>query len=301
LLHEGSAFSCGLFAGSACEGRREGLSRRTKSPRQFWYTFIARAVLLISRTPHRGAHRAQVRGVAQPGRAPGSGPGGRRFKSSLPDQFFSHLLSSLHAFATPIPGHFRRIRYSVQSSVSGKTTRLQGRKQEINSRSPVSSRLESRCRCKYFVRSCLRGRPGAGRSLPRTARWPEFPANRKIYREFSSFCSQNRVGAHPPGAIIDRENLSDPKACNVHGACPELRQRWISGARLHTRPNCYMQNLGGCSPIGFNRARWVWTGRRPALEACRNGIVRRKYPGSRCRTGPFLWQNTGRCPDRRHS
>src|SRR2546421_4406314 len=27
------------------------------------------------------------RGVAQPGRAPGSGPGGRRFKSSLPDQF----------------------------------------------------------------------------------------------------------------------------------------------------------------------------------------------------------------------
>ena len=29
------------------------------------------------------------RGVAQPGRAPGSGPGGRRFKSSLPDQSFS--------------------------------------------------------------------------------------------------------------------------------------------------------------------------------------------------------------------
>ncbi len=28
------------------------------------------------------------RGVAQPGRAPGSGPGGRRFKSSLPDHLF---------------------------------------------------------------------------------------------------------------------------------------------------------------------------------------------------------------------
>jgi hypothetical protein len=28
------------------------------------------------------------RGVAQPGRAPGSGPGGRRFKSSLPDHYF---------------------------------------------------------------------------------------------------------------------------------------------------------------------------------------------------------------------
>ena len=31
------------------------------------------------------------RGVAQPGRAPGSGPGGRRFKSSLPDQFLQSL------------------------------------------------------------------------------------------------------------------------------------------------------------------------------------------------------------------
>src|SRR5882724_4966404 len=31
------------------------------------------------------------RGVAQPGRAPGSGPGGRRFKSSLPDHSFQSL------------------------------------------------------------------------------------------------------------------------------------------------------------------------------------------------------------------
>ena len=37
----------------------------------------------------RGA--AHSRGVAQPGRAPGSGPGGRRFKSSLPDQSFQAL------------------------------------------------------------------------------------------------------------------------------------------------------------------------------------------------------------------
>ena len=29
--------------------------------------------------------------MAQPGRAPGSGPGGRRFKSSLPDQYFQTL------------------------------------------------------------------------------------------------------------------------------------------------------------------------------------------------------------------
>src|ERR1700689_1398512 len=35
--------------------------------------------------------RSRRRGVAQPGRAPGSGPGGRRFKSSLPDQSFQTL------------------------------------------------------------------------------------------------------------------------------------------------------------------------------------------------------------------
>ena len=38
-----------------------------------------------------GADLRVRRGVAQPGRAPGSGPGGRRFKSSLPDQSFQAL------------------------------------------------------------------------------------------------------------------------------------------------------------------------------------------------------------------
>jgi hypothetical protein len=37
------------------------------------------------------AARKRRRGVAQPGRAPGSGPGGRRFKSSLPDHYFQTL------------------------------------------------------------------------------------------------------------------------------------------------------------------------------------------------------------------
>src|SRR3984957_18453516 len=39
--------------------------------------------------------RLHRRGVAQPGRAPGSGPGGRRFKSSLPDHSFSRFLNCL--------------------------------------------------------------------------------------------------------------------------------------------------------------------------------------------------------------
>jgi hypothetical protein len=39
--------------------------------------------------------RCLCRGVAQPGRAPGSGPGGRRFKSSLPDHSFSYIFNYL--------------------------------------------------------------------------------------------------------------------------------------------------------------------------------------------------------------
>ena len=46
------------------------------------------------------------RGVAQPGRAPGSGPGGRRFKSSLPDQFFSRSFDCLDSLGFPrVLGH----------------------------------------------------------------------------------------------------------------------------------------------------------------------------------------------------
>ena len=43
------------------------------------------------------------RGVAQPGRAPGSGPGGRRFKSSLPDQY-SQTLEVYFWFSVYIDG-----------------------------------------------------------------------------------------------------------------------------------------------------------------------------------------------------
>ena len=41
--------------------------------------------------PDTSGSAVQSRGVAQPGRAPGSGPGGRRFKSSLPDQSFQQV------------------------------------------------------------------------------------------------------------------------------------------------------------------------------------------------------------------
>src|ERR1035437_5779262 len=45
--------------------------------------------------PPRYASATHVRGVAQPGRAPGSGPGGRRFKSSLPDHIIQAFTDSL--------------------------------------------------------------------------------------------------------------------------------------------------------------------------------------------------------------
>src|ERR1017187_8554538 len=43
------------------------------------------------------------RGVAQPGRAPGSGPGGRRFKSSLPDHFESMTSGRFRGTQKPPP------------------------------------------------------------------------------------------------------------------------------------------------------------------------------------------------------
>src|SRR5271170_7462893 len=52
--------------------------------------WLQNAILSEFESPHRsGGGRPPVdsRGVAQPGRAPGSGPGGRRFESSRPDQF----------------------------------------------------------------------------------------------------------------------------------------------------------------------------------------------------------------------
>src|SRR5581483_295598 len=46
----------------------------------------------------------RVRGVAQPGRAPGSGPGGRRFKSSLPDHLFSSSYTPSKSLKIPAVG-----------------------------------------------------------------------------------------------------------------------------------------------------------------------------------------------------
>jgi hypothetical protein len=50
--------------------------------------------------------------VAQPGRAPGSGPGGRRFKSSLPDQSFQRLTVNFWSAAYSGVGDFEAARTS---------------------------------------------------------------------------------------------------------------------------------------------------------------------------------------------
>ncbi len=47
------------------------------------------------------------RGVAQPGRAPGSGPGGRRFKSSLPDQILA-IFRGYQAGCPTLFAHFAK-------------------------------------------------------------------------------------------------------------------------------------------------------------------------------------------------
>src|SRR6478609_11242561 len=54
--------------------------------------------------PSPSALDGSRRGVAQPGRAPGSGPGGRRFKSSLPDHLFSSRYTPSRSLKIPAVG-----------------------------------------------------------------------------------------------------------------------------------------------------------------------------------------------------
>src|ERR1017187_5153454 len=65
---------------------------QTRISLSFCYTGKAHSRDLTRQAASHGyALSTHVRGVAQPGRAPGSGPGGRRFKSSLPDHIFNNL------------------------------------------------------------------------------------------------------------------------------------------------------------------------------------------------------------------
>src|SRR6266571_7428240 len=58
------------------------------------------------------------RGVAQPGRAPGSGPGGRRFKSSLPDQFFQSLTRDFWSSVYSGVGNFEAAKASEINTIA---------------------------------------------------------------------------------------------------------------------------------------------------------------------------------------
>src|SRR5438477_12064089 len=58
-------------------------------------------------------HLVENRGVAQPGRAPGSGPGGRRFKSSLPDHLYSSHLKKIEE--VPLRASFRLNSHCAQN------------------------------------------------------------------------------------------------------------------------------------------------------------------------------------------
>jgi hypothetical protein len=61
-------------------------------------------MLCYNQSRHPPTWVASRRGVAQPGRAPGSGPGGRRFKSSLPDHLFSVTYAPSESRKIPVVG-----------------------------------------------------------------------------------------------------------------------------------------------------------------------------------------------------
>jgi hypothetical protein len=82
---------------------------------------------LHSRHQHSTQH--SVRGVAQSGSAPGSGPGGRRFESSRPDHLKSVLYAESRHGRNPKPGdqsaqasRSRRVLW-VTKAIAGKTAR----------------------------------------------------------------------------------------------------------------------------------------------------------------------------------
>ena len=81
----------GVVVGGDAELRQEFVDGG-EIPRSHVFTVAVRGIWGIA--TYYGCVRAgktlqlKIRGVAQPGRAPGSGPGGRRFESSRPDHLF---------------------------------------------------------------------------------------------------------------------------------------------------------------------------------------------------------------------
>ena len=89
-----------------------------------------------TRNPVRELPSNNVRGVAQPGRAPGSGPGGRRFESSLPDHSFQSYTFQVEVQTPPgapqrapirtaDSAHFRALEGRVCAWLSVRQTPLQ--------------------------------------------------------------------------------------------------------------------------------------------------------------------------------
>ena len=95
---------------SRTERRLSSPPQPKPSPRDRWFCYTGRSAFkgkTRQAAPHRYAAATQVRGVAQPGRAPGSGPGGRRFKSSLPDQEKKRDISDFAHAKSLFCGRFR--------------------------------------------------------------------------------------------------------------------------------------------------------------------------------------------------
>jgi hypothetical protein len=107
----------------------------------------------------RPQHR---RGVAQPGRAPGSGPGGRRFKSSLPDQSFQALKLNFW-FSVYIDGVEIVDGRVFLDFPLGFYRELQS---DLPARTRLSFQAEHRCRVIAYVRDPFFATDGRSAGLP---------------------------------------------------------------------------------------------------------------------------------------
>ena len=137
-----------VHAGAACRrARRTRVARLTRSRRG------------EHRAPPRCRNAVSVRGVAQPGSAPGSGPGSRRFKSSRPD--FIHFARAVGGCRPPPAA---RGPAPIPASLRRRTPASERRRADCFLPRPCDRRREGQPSGAYV--DAAPGRPGRQQQVP---------------------------------------------------------------------------------------------------------------------------------------
>ena len=185
--------------------------------------------------------RRSRRGVAQPGRALGSGPRGRRFKSSRPDQFRSSEAQPPLGF---LPGQALRFR-----------ARFRNARPDDEGRAGKAGRL----RLKFLQRA----RDGP-RSVARTCR--DFGISRKSFYKW-----KRRHATHGAAGVVRPVTTAAPIAAR-HVALTSFRRSSTSGSTYHFGPSRIAAYLAALSSARRSR--------RPRCIASSCGTALNRLPAN---------------------